>query len=185
MWGKKSLMTKKTFHINHSKERDKMKKNVMSFIMITIVLILMVSIGCSEKKKEMSPEESSIKRQKRQEEEKKMIVKSKIDLLCLKYEVESETIKNDLIEYLDTDYFSLLEKETNGKDEEITEELFHKIRLSRKLIDTEKLISMSKKYNVPIRKISGVVYDYKIWKELKDIDEELEDIHEELEQKSD
>lgn len=164
-------MDNKGFQISFIKMKGiDMKKNIMSLVMIIVALVLMVSIGCSEKKKERSPEESSIKRQKIIEDGKKSI-KPKIDLLCLKYGVESEKLKNDLVDYLYTDLFSILAPVTNnGKnnDKKTGKKLIDKIS-SMEEIDTEKLIEMSKKYNVPISKISGIVYDYKIWNEIQNI----------------
>jgi len=137
----------------------------MSFVMI-IVLIFMASLGCSEKKKEMSSGESSLEIKKMQEEEKRS-EKSKIDLLCLKYEVDSETLKSDLLEYLYRDWTIFLPNANNEKNnDKKRKELVDKI-LSGKVVDTERLIFMSKKHNVPIRKIAGIVYDYMIWKELE------------------
>ena len=127
-------------------------------MMIVFVLIVSISIGCSEKKTEMSPKESSIKIQKIIEDGKKSM-KPKIDLLCLKYGVKSEMLKNDLVDYLYTNLFSILEPVINkGKndDKETSKKLIDKIS-SMKKIDTEKLIELSKKYNVPISKISGIV----------------------------
>ena len=39
--------------------------------------------------------------------------------------------------------------------------------LLREAINTERLLSLSKEHNVPIRKISGIIYDYIIWRELE------------------
>ena len=124
----------------------------ITFVMI-IILILTVSIGCSGKKE---TRDKNIKP-----------VKSKIDLLFLKYDVDSDKLKNELLRYLYLD-FSKISEDKFKKMDESTKEL-----LSGYVIDTEKLISMSKKYNVPISKISGIVYDYMIWEKLIEIDDSL------------
>lgn len=148
-------------------ERYIMKQNKLFLVMI-ICIIFSLCLGCSEKKKEMSSERKSISMEKIQEGKKKS-VKSKIDLLCLKYDVDSETLSNDLLEYLDsTDIMSMILKEQkSGKD---INKLVNQM-ISGTIIENERLILMSKKHNVPISKISGIVYDYMIWKELDDIKE--------------
>jgi hypothetical protein len=124
----------------------------ITFVMI-IILILTVSIGCSGKKE---TRDENIKS-----------VKSKIDLLFLKYDVDSDNLKKELLEYLYLDFQKIPEDKFNKMDES-TQDL-----LSGYVIDTEKIISMSKKYNVPISKISGIVYDYMIWEKLIEIDDSL------------
>ena len=146
------FQNRKRLWVKISRQRvDEMMR--IRFIIMILLLVLMVSVGCSEKKTEKSSEPDNTTK-KMVEDRKKNSVKSKIDLLCLKYDVDSETLKNDLLEYL----------YTNRSIEQI---------VSGRVFDTEKLISMSKKHNVPIRKISGIVYDYMIWRELVELNIEM------------
>jgi len=132
-----------------------------------VLLIFAVAIGCSdsENKRTSRSKDDSISIKKIQEDKKKSL-KSKIDLLCLKYEVESEPLKKELMEYLVTDFIATLDednKESNYYEE--IKKYFHE-KVAGTVIDTKKLIAMSKKHNVPVKKVAGIVYDYLIWEKL-------------------
>lgn len=159
--------------------RIQMKINNKSLVFIIVLFLIVSSFGCSDKKTDTSSDKVSTEIKKMQDNEKKS-VKSKVDLLCMKYDVDSETLKNDLLEYLyvDSALVTLLDTNKGKKNDEKMEKLMNAI-IYGEVIDTEKLLSMSKKHNVPISKISGIVYDYMIWSELKQVNEHPHTEHDE------
>ena len=155
-----------------------MKKKVMSFAMIMVVVIFTVSVGYAEKKVENLASELSSDVKKLDEMEKKATM-SKIDLLCYKYDLDPKILRDDLFAYFDADWLMTLKDSEKVKttDEEITEWINEII--ANEMIYTDKLQAISKKHNVPMSKISGIAYDYITWKELKQIIEYQEAVTEE------
>lgn len=145
-----------------------MKKRLIFFVLIMSVLVLTVSTGFSENKNEKSAEKMSQDMKTLENVEKKSVL-SKIDLLCFKYDVDPKILRDDLYEYFNTDWLTSSTETNNVKtsDEDIND-IIDEI-ISEELIYTDKLLSMSKKHNIPISKIGGIVYDYTIWEKLKQI----------------
>lgn len=152
-----------------------MKKRIIFFMLVISIFVLMVSIGYSENKKDKLAEEMSQDMKTLEKVEQKSVL-SKIDLLCFKYDVDPKILRDDLFEYFNTDWLTSHQDTNNIKtsDEDINN-VIDEI-MSEELIDIDKLLSMSKKHNVPISKISGIVYDYTIWEKLKQIKQYQETI---------
>lgn len=141
---------------------DEKMMNRLSIIIL--ILILSVSFGCSEKKEKKEPDKSVNELVTKLEESQKLSVKNKIDFLCLKYEINSESVKKDLFDYLYHDSIGKLFKDLKDIKDNVKKDI--QTDSSENVIDTTKLLEISKKHNVPIKQLSGLVYDYMIWKKV-------------------
>lgn len=141
-----------------------MIKNMLSLLVI-FVLILTVSISYSGEVKREEQKTHNRETTKILREDTVKSKKSVIDLLFLKYDVNSDSLKKDLfeyLEYLDPDFFSPDLRRDKIRMKKVLDQT-----VSGKIIEIETLISLSKKHKVSIKTLSGIVYDYLIWIEVK------------------
>lgn len=131
-------------------------------LLVTLILILGSISACSEKKN-IDP---VIKKTPQMVDQIKSNVKSQIELLCLKYDIQSDNLKNDILQMIlsaDTTIKLLEGKDVTGK---IMSDLF------RTSVNDEikTLTELSRKHDSSIRILASLYYDYLIWKKLEDIE---------------
>ena len=94
-------------------------------------------------------------------------IRYKIDLLCLKYDISSESVKQELVNYIKSQdsMFQAMEK---GK--QIDQETILRLLMQREKLDIDKLKLISARHNVPIKTLANLLYDYEIWDSINSIE---------------
>jgi len=104
-------------------------------------------------------------------------IRYKIDLLCLKYDISSESIKQELVNFIKSQDLMLQtaakgKQSQNNKEEEVdyTKETILRLLMQREELDIDKLKLMSAKHNVPGKTLANLLYDYEIWDSIESIE---------------
>ena len=130
-------------------------------VVTIIILVSCLSYSCSNEKNEKLVQSEERKKIVLQNIERdKKIIESKIELLFLKYDIQSEYLKKDMIDYFYKDSVLTL----NFKEVPIDQLMK---TYSADTIDTKSLVEISKKHKIPLKTLSSLVYDYFVLKEIK------------------
>lgn len=138
------------------------------FILMLVLMLSIQVISCAKKKEKAISDEDMFINLKAGLENS---IKYKITLLCLKYEISSGDLKQDLIDLFvnQSPIIQLFENGINkGKKEEITiSTIMKSINKSYKLVALKKLNVLCEKYHVTIKTLSSLIYDYEVWEKIE------------------